>query len=54
MPVNYINNLDQLLRVLNSCDSWTQLDNSFYCLRGGMQAILVWVGEITEADLVAP
>lgn len=44
--VHLIDDLDMLLAILNNCDRWTELSNTFLCMRGDMVGVFAWVGEL--------
>lgn len=46
LEIHLIEDLDQLHSILVNCDRWTEINNRFLCVRGGMIGIFAWVGEI--------
>lgn len=49
LEVHLIEDLDMLHAILTNCDSWTQLDNTFLCIRGNMVGVFAWIGELEPA-----
>lgn len=53
MVATYVTDLDTLLNALNTGDRWTEIDNQFLVIKDTQVTLYIWVGEVTEADLIA-